>query len=97
MRFFKYALQLSRLFLLFCLLLYWVSLIGVTVTKFIQGGSNKVVAYYWYTLCENRLDPCQWSWRVFLTAQFIYLVITLLLCLPEWRSLRKRRKELVRG
>jgi len=91
MRFFKLALLFLRRFLLFLLLIYWVAFIGYTVAKLIQGGPGRVVAFYWYTLCENRLEPCQWSWQVFLTAQFTYLAITLLLCLFEWRSLRKRR------
>ena len=92
MRFFNYALLLLRRFLLFWLLLYWVAFVGSTAGKLIQDGPARVVAYYRYTLCEYRLEPCQWSWRVFLTIQFTYLAITLLLCFFEWRSLRRRRE-----
>ena len=98
MRYFRFILLLFRRVVLCVMLLYWVAFIGYSVAKFIQGGSERVVAYYWYTLCENRLDPCQWSWRVFLTVQLSYLAITLPLCFFEWRSMRKRRKkELGRG
>jgi len=80
----RFMVRLSRLCLLSLLFLYWLAMIGYTITRYIKGGGEKVVAYYGYLLCENRLDPCQFNWRVFLIAQSVYLSITLLLCFWEW-------------
>ena len=67
--------------------LYWLATFGYTIAKYLEGGEEKVVAYYGHLLCENRFDPCQFSWSVFFIAQSIYLSITLLLCFWEWRFL----------
>jgi hypothetical protein len=90
MSLFKIILRLIRLALLLLFLFYWTIFIGYTVAKLIEGGPSEAVAYFRYVVCENRLDPCQWSWGALLFAQSVYLVITLLLCFFEFRSWRKQ-------
>jgi hypothetical protein len=92
MRLFNYFLMLFRNFLLVTLLFYWATFIGYTIAKYIEGGPNKVAAYYWtdYVTCMNNIEPCPMSWGAFWRDQGGILAITLLLCFFEWRSWRSR-------
>jgi hypothetical protein len=74
------------------LLIYWLVFVGYTITKYVQGGTGRVVAYYYNLVCEYRLDVCQWNWRAFLFAQGAYLAATLLLGFFELRTFRKLRE-----
>jgi hypothetical protein len=90
MRFFRDILLILRRCLLFLFLYYWAVFIGYAIVKYIEGGPDKVAAFYWYVACQHRLEPCPMNWGAFWFTQGVYLAFTLLLCFFEWRSWRVR-------
>ena len=85
--------------LLWLLLFYWAIFAAYTAVNWMEGGPQKVAAWYKHVfqglLTANCADgDCTfimpvWSWRAFWAVQAIYLAITLLLIRFELRSRRK--------
>jgi len=88
----KIILRFIRRCLLGLLLGYWAGFIGYSIVKLIAGGPNRVLSWYKHLygtgISMNDDLPVfrEWSWKEFLAYQFFYLVITLMLCIFEWRK-----------
>ena len=92
-----------RLGILAIFLLYWLLFLGSSAVKLMEGGPSSVVAWYrynatWITAVDGppgtvRFIIHDFTWHSFLLAQFVYLAVTFLLCLIEWRRIKQRSQK----
>jgi len=103
MKYYRLVLGLLRRGLLCLFLFYWTIFVSGSIVKLISGGPHRVAAWYEHIFWTPMVGDCirgtctfspsdlsQLGWGRFWTIQLAYLTITLIPCIIEQRSWKKR-------